>query len=208
MRISSRLENARGARRQRHRKTKMIERKTLFSDDRQFRYTLWREWKTQAELLNPSTSRSGRTPDRSFVMFIGLNPSTANETENDATVRRCINFAKAWGFGAYCMTNLFAYCTAYPEVLTKAGHPIGEPGNYITVGNAGFGNRNDYWLYLIAQEAAMIVAAWGAFPEAKGRANYVHAMLKGKLHHLGLTRDGSPKHPLYLRSDTQPILWS
>lgn len=176
----------------------MIERKTIFSDDRRFRYTLWREFQTEFLFDGGNKMKPG------FVMFIGLNPSTANETEDDPTIRRCIRFSKKWGYGAYCMTNLFAFCTAYPKVLTQFGHPIGEPGFYKTE-YGDFGNRNDYWLHLIGKEAGLIIAAWGAFPQAIGRANYVQAMLAGKLFCLGKNADGSPKHPLYLRADSKPI---
>lgn len=186
----------------------MIQRKTLFSDDRKFRYTLWREFYP----IFATDGAAGKVPiegnkSHHFVMFIGLNPSTATETEDDPTNRRCIRFAKEWGFGAYCMTNLFAFCTAYPKVLTEAGHPIGEPGNYITVGNAGFDNRNDYWLYLTGREAGLIVAAWGSFPQAVERAKTIRKMFAGKLYCLGQTANGSPKHPLYLQADTKPILY-
>ena len=70
-----------------------------FSACRKYRYALWRNW-------------DGSKP---YAMIIGLNPSTADENENDPTITRCINFAKSWGYGGVCVTNLFAYCATVPS---------------------------------------------------------------------------------------------
>jgi hypothetical protein len=96
------------------------------------RYALWREW----DIFNSD-----------YVMFIGLNPSTADETRDDPTIRRCIGFAQDWGYGAVCMTNLFAYRARDPLVMKSAVDTIGP--------------ENDQWLAFCAKEASMIVAAWG-----------------------------------------------
>ena len=74
-----------------------------FEDDRQYRYLLWRNW----DELKPK------------IMFIGLNPSTANEEKDDPTIRRVCIFAKKWGFGGVYMANLFPFVTAYPKELEK-----------------------------------------------------------------------------------------
>lgn len=71
----------------------------IFSPCGRYRYTLWREW----------------IGGEGFVQFIGLNPSTATDTEDDPTIRRCINYAKSWGYGGMCMTNLFAYRATLPS---------------------------------------------------------------------------------------------
>jgi hypothetical protein len=80
-----------------------------FSECQQYRYTLWRTWDSQA--------------DR--VMFIGLNPSTADETEDDPTIRRCIRFAKDWGYGGILMMNAYAYRSTAPRGLKQVTDPIG-----------------------------------------------------------------------------------
>lgn len=121
-----------------------------------------------------------------YAMFIGLNPSTADETKDDPTIRRCIGFAKAWGYGALCMTNLFAWRDTYPAGMKLAADPIGE--------------ENDLWLQRVAMSAGIIIAAWGTHGNFKSRNEAVIGHLSGfaELHHLGLSKDGHPRHPLYL----------
>jgi len=148
---------------------------TIFSPDRRYRYVLWREWA-------PLT-------DRRYVQFIGLNPSTATETEDDPTVRRCINFSKAWGYGALCMTNLFAFRATNPRVMMGCGTPIGP--------------ENDGWLARCARDADLVVAAWGNHGRYIGRDEEVIKLL-GIMHCLGVTKEGCPKHPLYLKGDSVP----
>src|SRR5688572_21429898 len=120
------------------------ERRTIFSPCRKYRYTLWREW----DMHNPS-----------YCQFIGLNPSTADEVQDDPTVRRCIDFAKRWGFGALCMTNAFAWRDTDPEEMKKVPFPIAETGD--SPAFPYYGNKNDYWIGSVAREASLIVAAWG-----------------------------------------------
>lgn len=120
-------------------------------------------------------------------MFVGLNPSTADETTDDPTLRRCIGFARDWGFGQLCMTNLFAWRETDPDRLPRPG---------------AVGPLNDRHLLRCASRAGEIVAAWGAHPAGNGRAAEVLRLLDGagkSLSCLGRTRDGSPRHPLYLR---------
>lgn len=147
-----------------------------FSPCRTYRYELWREW-------------AGGT---GYVMFVGLNPSTADETEDDATIRRCIGYAKAWGYGALCMTNLFAYCTRWPQVMKAAPEPVGPD--------------NNQRLLTTAAEAAVVVAAWGTEGTHLGRDDQVRALLPN-LHCLRLTKHGHPAHPLYLPKVLQPVRW-
>lgn len=144
----------------------------VLSECRRYRYELWRRWAPGP-----------------FVNFIGLNPSTADEKEDDATIRRCIGFAKYWGFNAVCMTNLFAYRTPSPAEMK---------GQFLPVGT-----ENDETLVRIAKRAAMVVAAWGVHGTHLGRDAEVKAMLPD-LRCLGFTKDGHPKHPLYLRADSMP----
>lgn len=92
-----------------------------FSEDRAFRYTLWREWD-----VDSLTGCADDLPHgHQFAQFIGLNPSTADETRDDPTIRRCIGFAKLWGYGALCMTNLFAFRATKPRDMRQAADPIG-----------------------------------------------------------------------------------
>ena len=101
----------------------------IFSVCRKYRYALWRSW----------------DESKPYVMIIGLNPSTADETKDDPTITRCINFAKSWGYGGVCVTNLFAYRATVPSDMKASNEPIGT--------------ENDAWLYKLAREAAIIVAA-------------------------------------------------
>jgi len=138
----------------------------IFSESKNYRYVLWRKW----DETKPA------------VMFIGLNPSTANENEDDPTIRRVKRFAFDWGFGTVYMLNLFAYVTAYPEELKKCNDPIGD---------------NDNWLKEYAKKSDQIVFSWGSFSESKERAIKVIEMFPNSKC-LVKNRDGSPKHPLYI----------
>lgn len=158
-----------------------MNRETIFSPDRLYRYTLWREW-----------LMVGGLHDQRFVQFIGLNPSTADETNNDPTILKCIQYAKDWGFGAMCMTNIFAWRDTIPEKMKLAGDPVGPD--------------NDRYLISIASEAGLIIAAWGKHGSHRGRGVFVKNMMSGELHCLAVNKNGSPKHPLYLKSDLRPIL--
>lgn len=139
-----------------------------------YRYELWRHW-----------------DDKPYCMFVGLNPSTADAMIDDPTIRRCVGFAKAWGYGALCMANLFAWRATDPKDMKAAPEPIGPD--------------NDATLQRLAVGAGIVIAAWGAHGSYRGRAVQVLAILP-TLHALKLTQDGSPGHPLYLRGDARPFL--
>jgi len=165
-----------------------MNKETLFSPCRKYRYTLWRSW---ADDLFANRTKEG------LVMFIGLNPSTADETLDDPTIRRCIDFAKRWSYVEMCMTNLFAFRATEPLVMKAQKQPI------------GCDNTNQ--IREVAERANIIVAAWGRDGKFGARDAQVFDALqswKTKLHHLGLNNDGTPKHPLYLRADTKPILFA
>ena len=87
-----------------------IKSEAMLSVDRKYRYVLTRTWD---ETL-------------SNIMFVGLNPSTADETTDDPTIRRCINFAKSWGYGGLYMVNLFAYRSTNPNNIRIVDNPIGD----------------------------------------------------------------------------------
>lgn len=144
-----------------------------FSPDRNYRYALWRIW----------------DPAMPLVMFIGLNPSKANEYTNDPTIRRVTKFAADWGYGGMYMMNLFGWVTPYPQDLRLAKDPVGE---------------NDSHLKRIADLCAMIIYVWGSFPQATERAKVVLEAFPGG-YCLGHSKMGNPLHPLYLPGDTKPI---
>src|SRR5690348_9819680 len=93
---------------------------TVFSQCRKYRYTLWRQWGDVRSGFAMELWPADRADkSRQYVQFIGLNPSTADETQDDPTVRRCIGFSKAWGYGALCMTNAFAWRDTDPEKMKR-----------------------------------------------------------------------------------------
>jgi hypothetical protein len=147
--------------------------KTIISDCRSYRYQLWREW-------------IGGT---GYAMFIGLNPSTADESADDPTIRRCVAFAKSWGYSALCMTNLFAFRTVSPEFMKCAPDPVGP--------------NNDKHLLQCAIEASVIVAAWGNHGGYLDRDIDVLNLLP-ETYFLRLTKQAFPQHPLYLPGNLRP----
>lgn len=149
-----------------------------FSPCRTYRYSLWRRW---------------GTPEQGYAMFIALNPSTADEVEDDNTVRRCIQFAKDWGYGALCMTNIFAFRATDPIVMKAHPEPIGQD--------------TDAVLVAMAKNAGVVVAAWGNHGFHRGRGREVIALLP-QLHCLKVTKAGQPSHPLYLSKALKPKLFT
>ena len=153
-----------------------LQRTAQLSPCRRYRYTLWRRW--------------GNGP---YAMFVGLNPSTADETVDDPTIRRCIAFSRAWGYDALCMANLFAYRATKPADMLKQDDPIGPD--------------NDAHLRQLAADAGVVVAAWGTHGTHGGRHRAVRKMLPA-LHYLRLTKNGHPGHPLYLPASLLPAAWA
>lgn len=151
----------------------------LFSDDRRYRYALRRRWS-----------------DEPPVLFIGLNPSTADETQDDPTIRRCMRFARDWGHGGLLMGNLYAWRSPDPSALDGA-HCVGEQWGSV--------NRNDVVLADLGREASCIVAAWGAYPGPVPSRDVQVLDVVGSVMALGLTKYGAPRHPLYMRADAQPV---
>lgn len=152
----------------------------MFSQDRKYRYALWRVW----------------DKDKPLVMFIGLNPSTANEITNDPTVRRVCRFAQDWGFGGVYMMNLFDQVTSDPKELETSKPP---PYTLLRF------DHNDLWLNAIADKCQRIIFAWGSFEEAKEKGKEVANKFGG--YALGINKDGSPKHPLYVKKDVKPVIY-
>lgn len=153
----------------------------LFSECRQYRYRLWRSWDTSKPVLG----------------FVGLNPSTADETVDDNTMRKCQAFARAWGFGRFEMLNLFAWRSTDPHGLLCAAEPVGAD--------------NDRHLVDGARACDRLVLAWGSHTFLgellTKRAGIVRtAISNGRdVGVLGVNKDGSPKHPLYLSVPKSPF---
>ena len=151
-----------------------------YSDDEKYRYQLTRIWQPGA-------------PRVSFVM---LNPSTATERQNDPTVERCERRARALGFGGFRVTNIFAWRATDPRDMRNAADPIGP--------------ENDAAIVEAAKWADQVICAWGTHGAFMDRGAAVAALLRQTdtpLFHLGLSKAGHPKHPLYIAYARQPEPW-
>lgn len=160
---------------------------TIFSPCRTWRYTLERVW------APPEEHRGARE----VAAFIGLNPSTADEVKNDPTVTRCINYARRWGFHGMFMLNIFALRSTDPRALYRHPDPIGpETNRYLTE-------------VVQRREVSLVVAAWGNHGALLSRGWNVITLVRNSgvnLYRLGeLTKQGQPRHPLYLRRDLEPV---
>ena len=152
----------------------------IYSDREQYRYALTRTW----------DESGGR------VLFLMLNPSTATEVQNDPTVERCERRARALGFGAFRVCNIFAYRATDPRNMRAQTDPNGPD--------------NDTAILDAAKWADSIVCAWGTHGEHMGRGAQVETLLRQQstpLTHLGLSIKGHPKHPLYIAYSVQPESW-
>ena len=133
--------------------------------------------------------------DPRTVLFVMLNPSTADETTDDPTIRRCIGFARSWGFTELRVANLFAMRATDPRELRTAADPIGL--------------GNDEALAREIARAGLVVAAWGVHGTFLDRdRKVVAAHPETRWTCVGTTRDGHPRHPLYVRADATAIPWS
>ena len=150
----------------------------IFSPCDHYRFALWRVWQ----------------PDLPRILFIGLNPSTADASQTDPTIRRCLGFAHNWGFGGAFVCNLYAFRTPYRHELAKVANPVG-PGN-------------DEWLATMRIYCDEVLFCWGngpariCFPTLEDRVSAIWERLTLPAFHLGLTKAGNPRHPLYLKAST------
>jgi len=151
----------------------------VISDCGKYRYSLMRRWNAM-----PS------------VLFIMLNPSTADAEVDDATIRSCIRLTKSWGYGGIEVVNLFAFRATDPKELYSADDPVGS--------------ENDEHIADAVAHTDFPLCAWGAQKITAQRAGNVVELLKkrGALPHcLGTTKSGAPKHPLYIKTGTVPVLF-
>lgn len=150
----------------------------IFSPDREHRYLLTRTWE----------------PTRPTVIFVMLNPSTADAFVLDRTVRRCAGFSQSWGAGRLIVANIFALRSTNPQGLYGHSDPIGP--------------LNDEVLAALAGTSRTIVAAWGNHGALNGRGGAASRLLVGQgrpeLLCLGTTKRGFPRHPLFVPSLTIP----
>lgn len=155
----------------------------ILSPDRVYRYALHRKW--DANMF----------PTPGTVAFVMLNPSTADEREDDPTIRRCIGFARTWGYCSMTVVNLFALRSTDPAGLLDVADPVGPD--------------NDLAIRDVAADAAHVVAAWGAMahPLVQRRIREVVPLLGPVPLCLGTTASGQPRHPLYVKGDTNATMW-
>lgn len=147
-----------------------MENKCTFSSCRKYRYTLEHRW----DEMMP----------RRAIMWIGLNPSTADENQLDNTLRFIRGFSTVWGFNCFVMTNIFAWRDTKPADMKRAADPVGP--------------ENDQHLLRVARECEVRVAAWGGHGSHLGRSAQVRALLRDfDLQCIGKVKSGEPFHPLY-----------
>ena len=127
------------------------------------------------------------------VGFIMLNPSTADQHHDDPTIRRCLGFARAWGFGSLEVVNLFALRATSPAALLASPDPVGP--------------ENDEHIRAMAARVDLVVAAWGNHGARFGRDAEVARLLGGRVTCLRVTAQGQPKHPLYVPGSVRPQPW-
>lgn len=152
----------------------------IYSDCENYRYSLTRIWDDDGKRVN----------------FVMLNPSTATEVQNDPTVERCERRARALGYGSFAVTNIFAWRNTDPRAMRAASDPIGPDNDTAIVERANW--------------ASDVIAAWGTHGAHLDRGNAVAQLLQATrrpLFHLGLSKAGHPKHPLYLPYTQKPERW-
>ncbi len=155
-----------------------------FSENGIYRYALWRFW-------NYRVASGGRARS---VMFIMANPSSAGQFRDDPTTGKCAKYAQRWGYDGMYVGNLYARIDTHSAFSGLTEKEL-------------VGDEADEWLRVMQNSSTLCIAAWGFMgghhPE---RAKTVRAMFPS-LHHLGLSKEGLPKHPLYLPANLEPVLW-
>ena len=151
----------------------IIKKSAVFSPCRKYRYSLTRAWNLSQKP----------------ALFIGLNPSTADEKNDDPTIRRCMHYAYEWGFGGLIMLNLFAFRATLPSDLRKSKFPVGQENNQFIVDSQ--------------YEAGIVVVAWGNNGNLLNRDQAVLQLISNPMC-LNINNSGQPAHPLYQRKDISP----
>ena len=165
---------------EKHHKDERSESVAVFSDCERYRYLLTRVWE----------------PEGKRVLFIMLNPSTADEIKNDPTVERCERRARTLGFGAFRVCNIFGFRATDPKVMRAQTDPVGP--------------QNDQSIMESCDWADQVICAWGTHGAHRARGKHVIELVREKQispYHLGLSKEGHPKHPLYIAYAQQPALW-
>ena len=124
-----------------------------------------------------------------YFLVIGMNPSTADEKEDNPTINKCISYAKSWGYGKVLMVNLFTFRSTDPSILNYVSNPIGSD--------------NDFYLQKSASEADLVIACWGNPGRLLNRDKEVISLISD-LYCLKQNKNGTPHHPLYLPKETKP----
>ena len=157
----------------------------IISDCGRYRYRLSRCW------------------DESLAscLFVMLNPSTPDDKIDDRTIRRCISFAKSWGYGRIYVGNLFAFRTSKPPEMMRADDPVGPHTRH----------HLERMARTAVRSGGVCIAAWGQDGLHKRQDQTVIAWFgefEIQLHYLKLTKNSKiPRHPLYLRGNLKPIVW-
>lgn len=155
-----------------------VQRWAEISDDGIYRFVLGRRW-------------DENLPECVFIM---LNPSTADATKDDPTIRRCISFAKSLGCGSLVVGNLYAFRATDPRDLFRADEPTG-------------GLKNDEVLTDLFSRGHVVIAGWGAH----GKPSRVEEVLRlpgaERVTALAVTKAGAPRHPLYVPGSAAPVTW-
>ncbi len=161
-----------------------MQRGAVISDDGLYRYSLTRSWdpaSVAAEHAGP-------------VVWVMLNPSSADASTDDNTIRRIVGFTNSFGHCRAQVVNLYAWRSTSPAALALAPDPVGPD--------------NDDMIAAALDSAALVVAGWGAHRGIGERVARVHGMAAARnvtLHCLARTKDGHPRHPLYIRGDARPM---
>lgn len=162
----------------------MIKSTAEFSPCRKYRYDLRRVWNTEGEPLR-------------LCHFVMLNPSTADQFQDDPTVSRCQVRARELGFNGLVVSNIFAWRSTDPWALYDLSDPVGPD--------------NDDWIRTSANDSTLTICAWGGHGKLHDRGRQVESMLRicgFKLHNLRLSKiTGEPGHPLYIGYSVKPVLW-
>ena len=157
-------------------------RSAKFDEEHKHRYYLSRIW----------------DDSHSKILFIGLNPSKADDVEDDNTVRRLITFSQSWGFGGFYIVNLYSFIATEPEDMIRWYYMRTNK-----MQRALFKQNMEYALRY-ARICSMTAFCWGAgIPNEEASTRYIRTFRDAYC--FGHTKDGHPKHPLFLAGNTELI---